>query len=195
MAFPLKRCGAVILAGGRSKRMGTCKALLMVHGETMLSRLSKQLMCFDERLLSANDPELGKGLPLRLVPDIYRGFGPAAGIHAALSAASSDALFCVPCDMPNFDPELIGILLTRFSSTADAIICCDSNGQLHPLCGIYSKRSIPILEECLNARELRMTTIIKQLDYLSLDTSPYFMDSIFFNMNTPEAFRFIMNGQ
>lgn len=193
MAFPREHCGAVILAGGRSKRMGTCKALLMINGDTMLSRLSKQLVCFDERILSTNTPELGKDLAFRLIPDIYRDSGPAAGIHAALSAASSEALFCVPCDMPNFDPALINILLSHFTPDADAIICQDNSGRLHPLCGIYSKSALPLLEKSLKQRELRMTAIIKQLSCLILDT--YLPDNIFFNMNTPEAFHLVTTEQ
>ena len=73
-------CGVVILAGGRSRRMGTCKALLTIEGETMLSRLTRQLDDFQEKLLSTNTPALAEGLPLKPVPDIYPGAGPLAGL-------------------------------------------------------------------------------------------------------------------
>ena len=76
-------CGVVILAGGRSRRMGTCKALLTIEGETMLSRLTRQLDDFQEKLLSTNTPALAEGLPLTPVPDFYPGAGPLAGLHAA----------------------------------------------------------------------------------------------------------------
>ena len=69
-------CGVVILAGGRSRRMGACKALLTIEGETMLSRLTRQLDDFQEKLLSTNTPALAEGLPLKPVPDIYPGAGP-----------------------------------------------------------------------------------------------------------------------
>ena len=81
-------CGVVILAGGRSRRMGTCKALLTIEGETMLSRLTRQLDDFQEKLLSTNTPALAEGLPLTPVPDFYPGAGPLAGLHA------EDALVC-----------------------------------------------------------------------------------------------------
>lgn len=195
MTFPIERCGAVILAGGQSKRMGRCKALLEIQGETMLFRLARQLSLFPELFLSANDPVLAQGLPVRYVPDIYENTGPAAGLHAALSAASSDALFCVPCDMPNFDVTLIDILLSHLTTETNAVICRDGSGRLHPLCGIYSKRALPVLQELLEQGEHRMTTISEALGCFVVNTSPILPDSTFFNMNTPEAYRRVTNEQ
>lgn len=195
MAFPIEHCGAVILAGGHSKRMGRCKALLEIQGETMLSRLVRQLSPFSELLLSANNPELVQDLPVRYIPDIYGDAGPAAGLHAALSAASSDALFCVPCDMPNFNPTLIEVLLDRFTSDINAVICRDGSGRLHPLCGIYSKRALPTLYKHLEHGEHRMTVISEVLDSLVVDTGPILPDSTFFNMNTPEAYHLVAIDQ
>lgn len=86
MGISADHCGAVILAGGRSRRMGCCKATLKINGKTMLERLSESLRSFDEQILSANDPSLAEGLPVRLVPDRYPDSGPLGGLHAALSA-------------------------------------------------------------------------------------------------------------
>ena len=84
MAISLERCGAVILCGGQSRRMGTCKALLTVEGEPVLHRLAGALSFFEERLLSANDAALGAGLSWTVVEDRFPGLGPGAGLHAAL---------------------------------------------------------------------------------------------------------------
>lgn len=195
MSFPIERCGAVILAGGHAKRMGRCKALLVIQGETMLARLARQLAPFPELFLSANAPELARDLPVRYIPDIYVEAGPAAGLHAALSAASSEALFCVPCDMPNFDPALIDILLARFTPDTDAVICRDGSGRLHPLCGIYSKRALPVIRSHLERRESRMTVIAENLRCSIVDTGHILPDSTFFNMNTPEAYRLAATNQ
>lgn len=161
----------------------------------MLSRLVRQLSCFSELLLSANDPGLARNLPVRYVPDIYENAGPAAGLHAALSAASSGALFCVPCDMPNFDPLLIEVLLARFASDADAVICRDGSGRLHPLCGIYSKRALPVLCRHLECGERRVTAIAESLRCSIADTGAILPDSTFLNMNTPEAYRLAVTDQ
>ena len=72
--------GAVILAGGHSRRMGQCKAKMVIGGETLLARTVRQLADFPELWLSANDPGLAEGLPVLLAADRYPDAGPLAGI-------------------------------------------------------------------------------------------------------------------
>lgn len=84
MAISLERCGAVILCGGQSRRMGTCKARLTVEGEPVLHRLAGALSFFEERLLSANDAALGAGLSWTVVEDRFPGL---AGSGASRCAA------------------------------------------------------------------------------------------------------------
>lgn len=191
MTLTSKTCGAVLLAGGQSRRMGSCKALLMVQGETMLSRLCRQLEDFDEKLLSANDPALVQGLPLTLVPDFYRGAGPLGGLHAALAATEKEAVFCVPCDLPNVTKELPRLLLEHFPEEADVMVCRDGNGRIHPLCGIYRKRVLPVIRAQLEADERRMRMLLEKVKCAYLDTAEYLPDDTFYNMNTHEDFLFI----
>lgn len=181
-------CGVVILAGGRSRRMGTCKALLTIEGETMLSRLTRQLDDFQEKLLSTNTPALAEGLPLTPVPDFYPGAGPLAGLHAALSVSRSSVLFCIPCDMPNFIPTLPWQLIERYSGE-DALVCRDSAGQIYPLCGFYAKTSLPALEKQLQQGQYCATALLDKIQCSVADMGGELPDSVFFNMNTPEEFR------
>lgn len=188
MLRSLDHCSTVILAGGHSRRMGTCKALLTIAGETMLARLSRQLEEFGERLLSVNDPMLAAGLSLAPVPDVYRGAGPLAGIHAALGAANSEMLFCVPCDMPNFTPALPRLLLERYRGE-DALVCRDSTGRLYPLCGFFTKTALPALEAQLSQGNYCAMALLDKLQCTVVDMDGLVPDSVFFNMNTPEEFR------
>ncbi len=192
MPWTTKTCGAVILAGGASRRMGTCKALLKIGGETLLARLARQLATFEERLLSANDPALGEGLPLRRVADQYPGAGPLAGLQAALSAAEKEALFCLPCDLPCYSPQLAQLLLERFPAGARAMICRDSTGRVHPLCGIYTKGVLPALNALLESGERRVMALVQAVDAAVLDTGGLLPDQVFFNMNTPESFQHLI---
>ena len=192
MAISTDTCGAVILAGGRSRRMGCCKATLEIDGQTMLERLLEKLSGFKERLLSANNPDLAAGLPVRLVSDLYQDAGPLGGLHAALSATEKDALLCVSCDLPNFTTELAQLLLNRFPPGAGAMACRDSNGQVHPLCGIYTKSVLPVLEEHLRDGDRRMMSFLKDVRCIYLDTGGLIPDRCFFNMNTPETYQALL---
>lgn len=185
MVISLERCGAVILCGGRSRRMGTCKALLHIDGEPVLQRLAGVLSFFEERILSANDAGLGAGLSWTLVEDRFPGLGPGAGLHAALLAAEKEALLCVPCDLPAFSERAARCLLENFPQDRAAMVCRDAAGRLHPLCGIYTKRMVPALERRLAAGRCRMTELLEDEPTAVLDTAPLLPDDVFFNMNTP----------
>lgn len=194
MGISADHCGAVILAGGRSRRMGCCKATLKINGKTMLERLSESLRSFDEQILSANDPSLAEGLPVRLVPDRYPDSGPLGGLHAALSATEKDALLCVSCDLPNFTAELAALLLEHFPPDTDAMVCRDGTGQVHPLCGVYKKSVLPVLEAHLQAGNRRMVSFLEDICCVYLHTAGLVPDSCFFNMNTPETYRFLLSN-
>lgn len=102
----------VILAGGRSSRMGQDKALLTVNNETMLSRTQQLLHSLGakEVLVARNEPGC--------LNDIYPGGGPMAGIHSALVATKPKknkvpvALLIVPIDMPLLDNNLLAELIS-----------------------------------------------------------------------------------
>lgn len=189
MAISLERCGAVILCGGQSRRMGTCKALLTVDGWPVLHRLAGALSFFEERLLSANDAFLGTELSWTVVEDRFPGLGPGAGLHAALLASKKEALLCVPCDLPAFSEQAARCLLAQYPGDCAAMVCRDSTGQLHPLCGIYTKRMLPALERRLVAGCCRMTEVLEDAPTVVLDTAGLLPDDVFFNMNTPADHR------
>lgn len=169
--------------------MGTCKALIKLNGTTMLQRTLEQLSDFEEILLSTNDPALGQELPVRAVPDLQKHCGPLGGLHAALMSAESESLFCVPCDLPDFSAAMPRVLLESLTPEADAIICRDSTGRIHPLCGIYRKRVLPTLEEQLTRKEYRVMAFADRLNCQILDTGGILPDRCFWNMNTPESCR------
>lgn len=182
-------CTPVILAGGASRRMGTCKALLKINGETMLSRILRQLSEFDRVLLSTGDPTLGEGLSVECTADLYPGMGPLAGLHAAFCAVDSEALLVLPCDLPFFTKQAAEYLLDHIPEDADALVCMDSTGRIHPLCGIYRRSVLPALEARLKAGELRVMSFLYSLNWKGLQDAEILPDKLFINVNSPEIYR------
>ena len=182
-------CTPVILAGGASRRMGTCKALLKINGETMLSRILRQLSEFDRVLLSTGDPTLGEGLSVECTADLYPGMGPLAGLHAAFCAVDSEALLVLPCDLPFFTKQATEYLLDHMPEDADALVCMDSTGRIHPLCGIYRRSVLPALEARLKAGELRVMSFLYSLNWKGLQDAEILPDKLFINVNSPEIYR------
>lgn len=106
----------IILAGGRSSRMGRDKALLPVDGQMLIELVIKRLRPYVERLLvvahPANAPHF-TSLPVDAVlTDFYPGHGPLMGIYTGLMAADTPLSLVVPCDMPWIKRRLIARLVS-----------------------------------------------------------------------------------
>ena len=193
MAISRSDCAALILAGGKSSRMGRCKALLTLEGRTFLQRLTGALEDFPHLYLSANDPALARDFPGTAVADCYVGAGPLAGLHAALSASHWPYLFCVPCDLPLLPASLAQPMLDAFPEGCDALVCVGGTGQRHPLCGIYARTALPALEEQLMVGKFRVQDLLSRLRCTWFDASAWVDDKVFTNLNTQEDWRRIQD--
>lgn len=105
---------AAILAGGKSRRMGTNKALLRLgeHEPTMIECVVARLgeAGFRHPLIVTNSPEEYAFLGLEMVPDEVPGAGPLAGILSALTHSQSEHALVVACDMPLLNPALLAYM-------------------------------------------------------------------------------------
>ena len=180
-------CAFVVLCGGKASRMGgKNKALATAGGESFLEKLSRAGADFEERLLSANDPKLAQGTDFVVVKDRYEDAGPMSGIYSALLEAKSEAILTVPCDLPEFSAELADFMRKRMPPDADAMICVDSSGKKHPLCGIFKKSCLPVLKAHLDTSRLKIMGMLEMLNTVYLDVSASFEDRVFWNINTPQ---------
>lgn len=96
--------GCLILAGGKSRRMGYRKSSLRLNGTTFLDKLIFELRDFPEILVSVDDAARHPEIPYSMIDDRYSDCGPMSGLYSALSVCESDALLVLPCDVPLF-PE------------------------------------------------------------------------------------------
>jgi hypothetical protein len=93
---PIQNITGVILAGGRSSRFGSNKALAMVDGKPLIRHVADLMSSlFAECLLVTNTPVEYRFLSLPMTSDHYRDSGPLAGIHAALLQINTDRAFVV----------------------------------------------------------------------------------------------------
>ncbi|MFN7134655.1 MAG: molybdenum cofactor guanylyltransferase [Myxococcales bacterium] len=140
-----------ILAGGSGTRLGGVnKALLEVKGRPVLAwQLEVLRWSFREILIVAPDPKPYAHLGLKVVPDAIPGRGAPGGLHAALSAARADWVFCLGCDMPWISERAIE-LLGSLRRDVDAVVP-ERGGRLEPLFAFYSKRCVAPFEAKLRA--------------------------------------------
>ncbi len=147
-----ERTGIVgaILAGGKSSRMQRDKALLLIDEVTFIQKIANTLQrAFASVIIIANhDREYGFfGLPV--YPDIFVRCGPLAGIHSALSNATTDYVFVAPCDIPFLQESHIDRIVAH-SVGRDAALLLDTESQ-QTLCGMFHRRCLSVIEHHLQS--------------------------------------------
>ena len=130
---------AVILAGGKSSRMGRDKAFLEVGGQTLLARqigLAREL-CAAEIFISGRADADYSGFGCCVLQDKYSDAGPLAGIESALNATKSSMLLVLAVDLPGMSTEFLRRLAAGCSETCGVIP--KLAGHVEPLAAFYPK--------------------------------------------------------
>jgi len=186
----MPRVSGVILAGGKSRRMGgSPKALLPFGGRPLVQHILETLgSSLPDCLVVTNSPELYAFLGCPMVGDVFPDGGSLGGIYSGLRAAPGDAALCVACDMPFLSPGLIAYLVSR-AEEADVVIP-DAAGELQPLHAVYGKRCLPAMERRLQAAQLKVTGFFDEVRVLRVpeETVAGFAapDIAFMTLNTPD---------
>jgi molybdopterin-guanine dinucleotide biosynthesis protein A len=147
-------CTLLILAGGRSRRMGRNKAQLPAGDGTLIDHLARRLAPVVDETLVAGGPESVRLAGARRIDDRYQGLGPLAGIHAGLLEARFSLVWVVACDLPDVEPAL-GELLRGYAAGVDAVVPRlgdDSEG----VCAVYDRSLAPRIETFLQTGERRV---------------------------------------
>ncbi|WP_019241117.1 MULTISPECIES: molybdenum cofactor guanylyltransferase [Bacillus] len=185
-------CTAIILAGGKSSRMGKNKALLTVFDQTNIENIVKKCQeVASEVLIVTNESSQYEFLNVPLVKDRYKDCGPLAGLEAGLQAAKYDKCMLIACDMPFIQPNIMETLIRSFEDF-DAVVP-NIEGKLHPLFAAYRKSCIQPIEKRLHDRKHKMRELFNDIQVKFMteeELSLNFKDAnyAFFNMNRPEEY-------
>ncbi len=178
---------AIVLAGGKSTRMGRNKALVRIRESKMLEGIIRALADeFPEIIISANDNSFDH-LQIKTVPDIFPGCGPLGGIYAGLRASGHHVNFVVACDMPFLDVRLAAYL-TELAAGYDAVV--PRLGEYYqPLFAVYTKNCLKAVENHLKTGPHKVASFYPEVKtrFLSPEEIKKYGDParIFFNVNTP----------
>lgn len=183
----------VILAGGRSRRMGSDKATLMFGGVTVLEHLVNVFgSYFDSVAVSVGEHGRYNTYGAEEILDIYPGKGPMTGLHAAFARTDADNVFLTAVDLPFGDPELAGYLSGFLDGEYDACLIRRTSGDLEPLFGVYSRRCLGALSDCLDSGSFAMTSFLQRVRVKFIDedelSDRFDVDTVLSNINTPKDY-------
>lgn len=160
-----------ILAGGRSSRMGTDKAMLTLHGEkdgeTFLSHAVRTLRTIADQVVLVGDRQHLEGAD-RAIPDLHPNCGPLGGIEAALRDASSnhqDWACFLPVDMPLSPPTLYAALIQHWLALAPSglrigMVQVDDSPQ--PLVSVIHISTLPYIADALSRGRHKVTPVLQE---------------------------------
>ena len=183
---------AIILAGGKSSRMGRPKALLPFDGEPLIVHTVRTLarLFADLVVVAAPGQELPP-LPVTFVRDEVAYQGPVGGIYYGVRAACTEVCFVTSCDAPFLNLSFIAHLLSHIANY-DVVVPFWQD-RLQPLHAVYRRSVAPLLHAQLERGELRPIFL-----YQKVRTREVNADEIrrfdpeglsFRNLNSPEDYQ------
>ncbi|MEN6620195.1 MAG: molybdenum cofactor guanylyltransferase [Smithella sp.] len=178
---------AIILAGGKSSRMGRDKSLLTTDNIPLIKKIASQLDgYFKEIIIGANDVEKYRFLQLPVVPDLVEGKGPLMGIYSTLLSSKHEINFVIACDIPDLDMNYITELI-RQAKDYQVVIPAWSDGRLEPLFAVYKKSILSNIKELIDADQRKIRLLFESVDvkYMPLpDEAKWYR-----NLNTMEDYQ------
>jgi molybdopterin-guanine dinucleotide biosynthesis protein A len=186
----------VVLAGGRSSRMGRDKASLVFDGSTLLQRTAEALArVVDEvvvvRAPGQQLPAMELDVPVVEAEDPVEGEGPLVGIAAGLRATSTDTAIVVAVDMPFLQPPLLRLLAERVQAGARWALPI-AEGRPQPLCSAFATSAVEVLERHITAGDRAPMAAADDLEVDRIEPEEWrTVDAAgrsFLNVNTPEEF-------
>jgi len=157
-----KNITAIILAGGKSSRMGADKGLIDLNGRTFMARILKAVEPFvDKTMIVSNDSNYDV-FPIKRVSDIILDAGPLAGIFSGLFYSESEVNLVLSCDVPLINEAVLNTLMEGYDAEGD-VTQLQSRGKTMPLIALYKKQCMHPCLESLKKGERRLTKVVEQM--------------------------------
>jgi len=196
----------IILAGGKSKRMGENKSFLKLGDKSVIEKITDLMKnIFKNVLLITNTTDEYKFLSIPIYEDIYKYKGPLAGIHSGLTHSITQNNFIISCDIPLMTEKMIKYIVDY--KTDKLITVCKADGFIQQLVGKYSKSILPYAEISLKEETQEIRTekqkhrkckVLSLLDkvgaeIIDAENLDIYKNNVFFNMNRPEDYTKVLN--
>ena len=176
-----------VLAGGKSKRMGTDKGLVKFKGNPLISHIIEILdkLNLKTSIVSSNEEYLKFGKPV--YKDVISNKGPLGGLYTALEYSQAPMVLLLACDMPSINRKGIQSLMTVAEPGKIAI--ATDRTQISPLFACYPRSLKDKVANALLADELKLQDFISKQSHVVLDLNSLGNTEILQNLNTIEELK------
>lgn len=178
---------AIILAGGKSTRIGTDKAFIKLNGITFIEHITKSISPFVNEIIIVSDNAAYDKLGYKRVEDLIKDSGPLAGLYTGLHYSKTAYNLVLSCDVPLLNDRVLNTLIDGIDGTSE-VIQLKSLDRTIPLVAIYKKECVTKCLELLNKGERRLRAFVNQLNTKTI-TLKSDLDIYVQNINTLEQFK------
>jgi len=180
-----------VLAGGKSSRMGTDKALLSLNGVSLLQQTKAILERVCEKAFILGSRQLYSAYG-ECCEDIYANCGPLSGIHAALLNSSTPYSLVTAVDTPFISADFFRYMIDRAIEASAIVTAPRIGGVVQPACAVFSRDFLPIAEAALKSGNYKVEPTFppeRTLLISEAELAPFAKAAeMFENLNTPEDF-------
>ncbi|MDH4152917.1 MAG: molybdenum cofactor guanylyltransferase [Nitrospira sp.] len=155
----IRDVSGVLLAGGKSRRMGTDKRFLAIGGGTMLERSCNVLSNMFDRVcivIAQDSPALEARIPV--IRDLVPFCGSLGGLYTGLQQAMTKHIFLAACDMPFIHAGLVEYMVGK-KDESDVVLAY-WNGRPQPTHAVYSRNCLPVVEALMHSGNLKIQRLV-----------------------------------
>ncbi|MDP2335425.1 MAG: molybdenum cofactor guanylyltransferase [Bacteroidota bacterium] len=192
-----KSITGIVLAGGRSSRMGSDKSLMELKDKSLVEYAIDALKPLCSKVVISSNNSVYGFTGCEVWPDELPDGAPMIGIYSCLKRSETEINIILSCDMPLMSTAMLEYLLAN-SENYDITVPVHSDGFIEPLCGIYKQSSIEILKEFIDRSNFRLNQCIQAASSQLVPVGPqlsFFSSSLFSNINTPDDYRNLQSFQ
>jgi len=153
-----------ILCGGKSSRMQSEKGLVLYQNKPFIAHIIEAVLPISDNIQLITNTVDYDYLAYKKVKDIVADKGPLGGIYSALVDSDSEINLILSCDIPLISTEILRELIEKHTSNFDVSVFEDTN-RIHPLIGVYSKKTLPVLKEAIDGNDLKMMRFISNVKH------------------------------
>ena len=182
----------IILAGGKSSRMGTDKGLVILNGKPLIQYVIDTLIKVTSKVIIISNNDEYYKFGLEVYPDLIIDKGPVGGIFTALVTSSTKINIIVSCDTPFVTEKLLNLLIDN--STGFEVTMSSHNNKTHPLIGVYNKSVSATFKKCLDNNQLKLSLVNEELVHNIVKINDRTISKLnFYNINTQIDLKTIEN--
>lgn len=186
-----KHITGIILAGGKSSRMGTDKGLLKLNGKSFVEYSIEALQPLVSQIIIVSNNPAYDVFELNRLEDMIKDAGPLAGLYSGLHQSKTEYNLVLSCDIPLIKTKILEKLIQEENGDSD-IVQIESNGKSMPLIALYRKSCESTFHKLLQNGERRLRVAVSQckVENIVLYSESELPTT---NINTPEELKALNN--